>query len=336
MKKIVRIAFLALIHMCIVSMPIFATEATTLPSGIEFSQIAKTIDSYVAENEKTNAGLSVAIFSEDNILYEGYHGYADKENQITVDKNTVMEWGSATKILVWVSAMQLVEEGKLSLTTDITEYLPEGFLTKLQYDTPLTMYNLMHHTAGWQETLIELMRAKEKKSSTLEATLRQSEPHQIFEPEEFTAYSNWGVALAGYIVEQISGQPFHEYVHENIFAPLKMNHTALNADLSDNPWVKEQRKSLKYYLATGEILGSPHFYYIYLYPAGMATGTLTDFLHFAMALIPDETGKSPLFKEAKTLKEFLATSHYYENGKTPRNSHGLWAGSYKVSTIGHG
>lgn len=179
------------------------------------------------------------------------------------------------------------------------------------------------------------MFATKRDIASLEETLRKTEPRQVFEPEEFTAYSNWGVALAGYIVERISGQAFYEYVHENIFAVLGMNHTALNADLSDNIWVKEQHESLRYYTASGGAFNIPSLY-IPLYPAGMATGTLSDFLRFARALLPDSTGHSLLFQEERTLQEFLATSLYYADGKTTRNSHGFWAGIFAVPVIGHG
>lgn len=315
-------------------MPIFATDTTKLPSGIECSEITKYIDSYIAKNEKTNAGLSLAIFAGGDILYEGYHGYADRKNGIAVDENSVMEWGSTTKMLVWVSVMQLVEKGELSLSTDITEYLPKGFFKKLQHDTPLTIYNLMHHNAGWEESMLELFVTREKNLPDLETALRRGEPKQIYKPGEFTAYSNWGVALAGYIVESVIGQPFYEYVHENIFDILEMEHTAINVDLSDNMWVKEQRNSLKTYTALGVELNIPQIY-IPLYPAGMATGTLSDLLSFAMALIPDETGKSPLFQKAETLHNFTITSLYYADGRTARNSHGLWARNYAVPVIGH-
>jgi CubicO group peptidase (beta-lactamase class C family) len=69
----------------------------------------------------------------------------------------------------------------------------------------------------------------------------------VHKPGKVVAYSNWGSALAAYIVERVSGQSFDEYVHEHIFAPLGMEHTALNATLSDNEWVAKKHAEQKYY-----------------------------------------------------------------------------------------
>ena len=84
-------------------------------------------------------------------MSSGYYGYADKENNIKVDKDTVFEWGSASKLMVWVSVMQLVEQEKISLEADIQEYLPSDVLKNLNYDADITMLHLMNHSAGFQE-----------------------------------------------------------------------------------------------------------------------------------------------------------------------------------------
>lgn len=103
-----------------------------------------------------------------------------------------------------------------------------------------------------------------------------------------TAYSNFGTALAGYIVERISRQSYADYVHEHIFEPLDMRHTALLPDLSDNPYVVEKRKEVKGYTRDGRLIGEAP-YLIEMYPAGRATGTLEDFKAFAQALLQKKT-----------------------------------------------
>ena len=71
--------------------------------------------------------MSVSVFHGDNTVYTGYYGYADREAGIAVDRNTVFEWGSAAKSLVWISVMQLWEQGKVDLDAGIREYLPAYF-----------------------------------------------------------------------------------------------------------------------------------------------------------------------------------------------------------------
>ena len=168
--------------------------------------------------------------------------------------------------------MQLYERGLIDLDADIRTYIGNDFLTKLQYDSPITMYNLMHHNAGWQDVLTGLFVESESDILPLEQMLKKTEPLQIYEPGTIVGYSNWGVALAGYIVECISGKPFYEYVSDHIFKPLGMTSTSVHPSLSDNPQVKNQRKRIRGYTAKGDLM-SKDLFYIPLYPAGMGTGT---------------------------------------------------------------
>lgn len=256
----------------------------TLPSGIEKVQLEAKVDEYVAKHERTTAGMAVAVFDGTDELFKKYYGYVDVEDQIAVSEDSVFEWGSATKLLVWVSVMQLYEQGKLELDSDISDYLPDGFLSNLSYDMPVTMLNLMNHNAGFQEVYVDVMVTDADYIGSLEEALRKHKPAQIYMPGTVTAYSNWGVALAGFIVEQVSGVSFSEYVHENIFEPLQMEHSALSLDLSDNEWVQQKRKELQCYTTERDLIPDC-FYHITLYPAGMCTSTLDDFEKFAAALL---------------------------------------------------
>lgn len=298
--------------------------------------VQTTVDAYVQEHEATTAAVSVAVFEGEDILYLGRYGDADRENGVENDENTVFEWGSCTKLLVWASVMQLNERGMLDLDVDIRTYLPEGFLTKLSYDTPITMENLMNHNAGFQETLVELFVPAGRPLRSLEAQLRSSQPAQIYEPGTTVAYSNYGAALAGYIVERVSGMPFYEYVQKNIFAPLGMTHTALNADLSDNEWVKRQREKLACYAPDGARLNYPVFA-IPLYPAGMAAGTIDDFCRFAQSLTAAPGSAYALFEKEETRALFYSPTRYFPDGARAENCHGMWVTPYGThEMLGHG
>ena len=307
-------------------------EGKIFPSGNSYEEIGSQIEAYVKEREKTTAGMAVAVFDGEGTIYKSCFGYADKENTIAVNDETVFEWGSATKLLVWISVMQLWEQGKIDLECDVRTYLSDGFMTNLNYDTPVTMINLMNHNAGFQEVYSDLFLKEGTEIPTLEEALRAHEPEQIYEPGEVTAYSNWGVALAGYIVERVSGMGFDEYVHQNIFEPLNMEHSALSTDLHDNEWVREQRKNLQCYTAEGELIPDC-FYYISLYPAGMCTSTLADFERFGQAIADPST---VLFQHEDTWKELFSPTAFYGDSSIPSNCHGLWVLPYAVKTVGHG
>lgn len=306
----------------------------TLPSGMTISELETKIDAYVKENEATTAAMSVAVYSGDEVLLEKAYGYTNKEDNLKTDADSVFEWGSCTKLITWSCIMQLAEQGKIDLNEDVRTYLPEGFFQKLKYDTPITVMNLLNHNAGWQEVVTDLFIADFEDVKSVEDALRYMEPEQIYEPGTRVAYSNWGTGLAGYIIERVSGQDYTEYVQEHIFAPLGMEHTAIAVDLSDNEWVKEQRMKENCYAADGTSLDTC-FYYISLPAAGMATGTISDFVKFGQAFVPKDGVPSPLFERQETLDEMLTPSLYYADGKTARNCHGFWTDEYSVPLLWH-
>lgn len=334
MRKYLSLLLVLLIVIASPLSVLASKEPILLPSGLTQSDIESVIDTYVEENEDTTAAVSVSVFTGDDVLFEKAYGYVDGENEIMNDSEAVFEWGSCTKLLTWSSVMQLVEKGKIDLNEDIRTYLPEGFFTKLKYDTPITMMNLMNHNAGWQEVVTDLFIEDQEDIKALGYALSYVEPEQVNEPGTVVAYSNWGSALAGYIVECVSGISFDDYIHEFVFEPLGMKHTAIAADLSDNTWVMEKRAEQKCYTSEGESLGTSQ-YYISLYPAGMATGTISDFVKFAQAFAPAEGENAALFEKAETLSEMLSPSLYYADGRTARNCHGFWTDELGVPVLWH-
>lgn len=334
MKKYISL-LMAIFIVLAIPMTIMASDDTImLPSGLKKSDIKSVVDEYVYRNKSTTAAVSIAIFTGDDVLFNKSYGYVDVQNKISNDSESVFEWGSCTKLLVWTSVMQLVEKGEIDLNKDIRAYLPDDFFTKLKYDKPITMENLMNHNAGWQDIASDLFIKDEADVKELGAALRYTEPEQVNEPGTVVSYSNWGAALAGYIVECVSRQSFDKYVDENIFKPLGMEHTAINAKLSDNAWVIEKRAQEKCYTTKGVSLGTCQ-YYLSLYPAGRATGTMSDFVKFAQAFVPAKGKNSILFKNAGTLDEMLSPSLYFADGKTGRNRHGFWTDEIGVPIIWH-
>ena len=106
---------------------------------------------------KTVPGACVVISEHDNSVFAKGYGFADLENNTAIDpETTVFEWGSISKTFVWVSVMQLVEDRKVDLETDIRTYLPDSFLKNLRFAEPVTLLHPMNHTAGLEEELLDL------------------------------------------------------------------------------------------------------------------------------------------------------------------------------------
>jgi CubicO group peptidase (beta-lactamase class C family) len=273
---------------------------------------ASVIEAFIADQiEEHNlmvAGLGMAVFTKDDIILEVQYGYGDSSQGLKVDSDTVFGWGTTTRLLVQISAMQLYERGELDLHSDIFNYIDLDDFPGIIY--PTTIYHLLNHRAGFSWAMggwvldylyIPFGEATLSLGDTLREILMAEAVVQYTHPDEsFLFFNDYGIALAAYIMEQITGMPFYEYVHQNIFAPLNMNNTALLPDLSDNNWVSEQRDMVRTYVAleTREVRGR---YQTPLYPMGGATGTILDMVKFGQGILPDENGASPLFERPETL-----------------------------------
>lgn len=330
-KKRIRCCVLILIFSVLaLQQTVVSAAEQTLPSGISFDEIGSKMQAFEKKHADTTAGLAVSVFTSKEDVTQ-YAGYTDMEKKIKTDETSVFEWGSTTKLLVFLSVMQQLEQNNLDLDTDIRTYLPKDFLKNLTFAEPVTMTELMNHTAGFQEEYVGLYEKGITAYPALKEALYEHEPKQVYKPGTVTAYSNWGVALAAYIVERVSGQEFSSYVREHIFTPLGMNHTAVSVDLSDCPWVQKQWKKLQCYTADGEKVKdckTP----LLLYPAGRAVSTLTDFRMFARAVLT----KDKLLLQEKTWELLFMPTDDFGTTQIPKNMHGFWMASYGIPVYGHG
>ncbi|MCE5168487.1 beta-lactamase family protein [Paenibacillus profundus] len=316
------------------SIPVYAEEASSdrTPSGIPYTQLEQEIDNYVNSYiGKSTPGAAVVVTRGDEIIFSKGYGYANMEKQIPVDTaNTVFGYGSINKLFVWASIMQLVEEGKMELDQDIRAYFPQEFAEKLRYDKPITLLDIMSHTAGFEEYSGGLFIKSSEKLESLEKVLLSSQPEQIFEPGKVMSYSNFATALAGFAVEEVSGEPFSDYEMKRILRPLEMNHTSGHPTLADHRDLQDAEATGYAITAKGGFEPRAH-YYIPFYPAGAMKGTAEDLARFAIALT---TADSPLFAKQQTLQTML-TQSYTPHKDLLSNAHGFWEYNAQPRTVGH-
>ena len=167
------------------------------------------------------AGASVLVMRGDTVLLQKGYGFADQKKKQPVDPaKTIFRLASISKLFTWTSVMQLVEAGKLNLDTDVNKYL--DFQIRPAFGKPITLRNLMTHTGGFEETDRDVIVMDAKKTPTLRDFLIRNQPNRLYAPGTVPGYSNYGVGLAGYIVQRVSGEAYEQYVAEHIFEPLKM------------------------------------------------------------------------------------------------------------------
>ena len=164
-------------------------------------------------------GAVVTVVKDGQVVTTRGYGWADTGasggQPVAVDPQTsLFRVASISKIPTSIAVMQLVEQGKVDLDADISAYL--DFEIERRFDEPLTLRHLLTHSAGFEE------RWKVAPMTDLEASVKSDPPVQVFAPGTTPAYSNYGIALAGYIVQRVSGQPFEVYVREHVLEPAGM------------------------------------------------------------------------------------------------------------------
>ena len=212
--------------------PVRAETTRSAPGPSDPAEVQAFFDGLIGAQMNANhiAGVTVIVVKDGNVLFEKGYGYADVDNRTPVDpEKTLFRCGSVSKLFTWTAVMQLVEQGRLDLNTEINTYLKE-LKIPATYPQPITLANLMAHTAGFEDKgLGAYVAASDYRP--LGDYLKNYMPARVRPPGEISAYSNYGTALAGYIVEQVSGIPFEQYIQQNIFKPLGMAHSTFRQPL---------------------------------------------------------------------------------------------------------
>lgn len=223
------------------------------------------------------AGAVVVVVKDGEVLLQKGYGYADVAAEQPVDPaRTLFRPGSNSKLFTATAALQLVEQQRLELDADVNRYL--DFSIPPAFGQPITLRHLLTHTAGLEDSVRDLVFHEESGLQPLGAYLREHLPARIDPPGRVPAYSNYGMALVGYIVERVSGMPFEEYVERNILQPLGMEHSTFRQPV---PPPLRQDLSKGYYPSASSEPRS--FEFFGPAPAGALSSTGSDMAHFMIA-----------------------------------------------------
>lgn len=175
-------------------------------------------------------GAVVTVVHNGRILVTRGYGHAatgaDGEPQRPVDSDTLFRIASVSKLATSISVMQLVERGELDLDVDISAYTDVKIPRR--YPGDITLRHLLTHTAGFEEHA-----GNPEKEPDLDSYIHRDPPAQVFAPGTTPAYSNYGMSLAGYIVERVSGEVFEDYVREHVLEPAGMDSSTFDQPLPE-------------------------------------------------------------------------------------------------------
>ncbi len=277
-------------------------------------------------------GAEVAVVKDGKVILVKGYGYADRDRLIPVDaEKTLFRPGSVSKLFVWTAVMQLVEQGKLDLNADVNNYL-KAFKIPDAFGKPVTLLNLMTHTPGFEDSGRDLFVAGPDKMTSLEQYLSTHIPARVYPPGEVSAYSNYGAALAGYIVQVVTGMPFEEYVERAIFTPLGMTHSTFRQPLS----AALQADMSQGYLYQGGAFKAGDFEWVNAFPAGSLSAPAGDMAKFMIAHLQDGEYNGQRILKAETAQAMHAQA-WTPSPEIEGMAHGFYATRINgVRIIQHG
>jgi len=289
-----------IIILMILSMQGYASAEQIHPDINNKAEVEKYFDEHLNELLKKYQvpGGIVSVVKDDKVYFAKGFGYTDPAKKIPVNADTMsFRIGSVTKTFTATAVMQLVEQGKIDLNADINKYL-KGFKIVGKNGKKITVHNLLTHTAGFDESLDHFITDPGKKHIPLKVYVKKYIPARVIEPGVESIYSNYGFGLLGYIIEEVSGQSYEQYMQQHVFNPLEMKHTTLT--VPKNGVKSYEVKNGKYASVKATDLN--------IRPAGTIWTTASDLSNYLMGQLQTGKYKGVLMNE-ETSNE-MQTAHF--------------------------
>ena len=311
----------------VVAVPAKAADLTWLDDRAAVQQFVDgVLAAQIASGDVVGATVSI-VRGGDVVLAKGY-GLADMATDRSVDgAQTLFRIGSVSKVFVWVAVMQQVAAGRLDLNADVNTYLKDLQIAPT-YPQPITLTHLMTHTPGFEDKLLGLFARGPLTVGDFHSNLLVMMPRRVMMPGHFGAYSNYGAALAGHLVEIVSAQDWDTYVDGHILKPLGMSSTTTRQPVP--PALAEQVAS-GYVRESGRVTKAP-FEFVTIPPAASVSSTAADMGRFMIELLT-HGDTAVLTSRARSQ---LFTLGYQHDPRLNRMLYGLYEqNSHGQQLVGH-
>jgi CubicO group peptidase (beta-lactamase class C family) len=316
---------------------LMSADLLAAPSDLDNrAKLEAFVDGVVMPLMKNNNSPSgtVAIVHDSRLIFAKGYGFQDVEKQVPVDPYlTMFRPGSTSKLFTWVSVMQLVEQGKLDLDTDVNEYL-QTFRIKDTFERPITLRDIMTHTSGFEDGALGYLIIEDPdRALPLREAMERYQPKRVNPPGTHTAYSNYATALAGLIVANVSGLEFNDYVEQNIFVPLGMRHSSFVEPL---PETLAQNMAASYTVEAGAFKEKPFEIISSFGPAGGLSATATDMIRFGQAILNGGVLDGARILKPETVAEMI-TRQFTHDDRLSGMGFGFYEDYFEgVRVVGHG
>jgi CubicO group peptidase (beta-lactamase class C family) len=218
MRRLIRIALIEIVigAILLACAPVESPTATPIPQDV-ISSIDADLDDLAKEGAFSG---SVLIAQGDSVLLSAGYGMADVENDVPNTPETRFRLGSVTKQFTAMAVLILQAQGKIDLEERMCDYIPDC----PDHWKTITIHQLLTHSSGLPDSWrFYAEKNKPGVSYGPEEIIGWFEEAPLdFEPGEMFLYSSTGYLLLGYLVEEVSGQSYEEFLRQEIFEPLEM------------------------------------------------------------------------------------------------------------------
>jgi len=300
MTKRLSTLVLGLVALFVVSTAGSQAQAPGPPAPLDRGKVEAFVDGAVAEAMRDDhiAGVTVAVVDRSGVVLTKGYGVAGLSPSRPVDADTLFRVGSISKTPVWISLMQLVEQGKIRLDDPINDHLPPDLRIPDQgFHHPIRVWHLMTHSAGFEDSVLGGFFVRRPDQLTpLDTYLRTHRVHRVREPGTMAVYSNYGAALGGAIVAYVSGQTWQDYAEQHVLRPLGMATATYRepypAEMAKAhglaapmPAATAAKVSSGFDLKAGALEPQPFEYVTNLAPAGALSASARDMAAYMTALL---------------------------------------------------
>lgn len=293
-------------------------EPRHTPLAIDAKAIESSLDPFIAEEMKKQhlPGLVFVLVKDGRVVLSKGYGWANLEQKIpATPERTIFRIGSITKVFTAMALMQLADRRKLDLHDDVNRFLDRPGVDQ-KYDQPVRVRHLLTHTAGFDQTGLGRRVEKPEERKSL-AEFVGAQLIRIRPPGQVSCYDTYGITLAGYLVERISGLSYASYLKQNVFKPLGMQRTNV-----ETPDALKHDLAIGYGYRDGKYVPQPYEYYVTL-PASSIDATALDMARWMIALLGDGSTKSARFLSPTTARR-IKQPQFTNYPGFPGFAYGFW------------
>jgi CubicO group peptidase (beta-lactamase class C family) len=229
--------------------------------------------------EQLTLGGAVALVKDTSSYIEGF-GFSNIDSNTRVTpKATRFQLGSIGKLFTAIAVLLLVEQGKVNLNDEVNNYL-HSFKIEPYASTPITLRHLLTHTAGINDRVIGYATLSDNEIEPLGKHLARRFPMPYTSPGTEISYSNYAYGLAGYVVQEVSGVSFTEYIEQHILRPLEMQNTTYQVEQSESKYARGYKSDGKKFIPVDS-------FFRHVIPAGSIISTAEDMSHLLQMFLQE-------------------------------------------------